>query len=58
MISNSKLEITDASSYGVGAVLTHKMPDGADRPVGYTSRSLLPAENYSQLKWGGLAYGV
>ncbi len=43
----------DASSYGVGA---HKMRDGSERPVGYASRTLSPAErNYSQLEREGLA---
>lgn len=34
----------DASQYGVGAVLTHKMPDGSEQPVGYVSRTLNNAE--------------
>ncbi|CAC5387447.1 unnamed protein product [Mytilus coruscus] len=46
----------DASPYGIGAVLSHKMEDGCDRPVGYVSRTLAPAErNYSVLEKEGLA---
>ena len=61
---NPKLEIHpahDALAYGVGAMLSHKMPDGSEQSVGFASRTLTETEKKcSQMEKEALAcvYGV
>ena len=43
--------LCDVSPYVIAAVLSHRMPNGDDRPIAFASKTLTPAErNYCHLK--------